>query len=261
MGVVWLFFAFPLLSLAQIGKPPEFQESGAFRPGAATGTVDGTSHVAAERSQINNELVVRLRALPPSPALREGLRLIDNRLLTAADEHFRNNGLPLAAAVTVFLLGKADASAAALCALATAQPMELTLLPLLGETVGAAPAYSARMLAQLKRLAAAYPENGEAEYFVARALLKQESAQTAEALPHLERAAALDPKDTRALLELARQHTVAERSPQAIEALEEALRRDPSLATAHYRLVQLYRNAGQLERSREHLQQFQKLRR
>ncbi len=102
-------------------------------------------------------------------------------------------------------------------------------------------------------------ESADGEYYLARALLKQDPPLIAEALPHLSRAAALAPQETLALLELARQENTPERPPTAIAALEEALRRDPKLATAHYRLVQLYRAAGQLEKSREHLRRYQEL--
>jgi len=39
---------------------------------------------------------------------------------------------------------------------------------------------------------------------------------------------------------------------------EEALQRDPAIQTAHFRLAQLYRAIGNLEKSREHLRLCQK---
>ncbi len=244
---------FSLLVLAQITKPPEFEEAGKFQTSAATGTVDGSSHVSAERAVVNQELVAILR---PLPGYAEGVRLMESQMPGAAQSFFEARRLKLGLAVTLFMAGKAEPSAGLLCSLVNTKPVGL--LPVLGETVGASASWAPRMLAAIRKLAR--PESAEGEYYLARALLKQEPAQTAEARRHLERSALLDPKATRALLELARQAAAADQRPAAIAALEEALRRDEQLSVAHYRLAQLYRAAGEAERSRGHLKRFEELR-
>lgn len=237
---------------AQITKPPEFQENRKIQAGAAE--LDGSSHVSAERTELHQGLVNRLRALPGHA---EGVRLLESQLFGPAEQFFEKQGLPLGLAVTRFITGQAEASAELLCRLAAERPADAAVLALLGETVGGAPSWSARMLVAIRTMSAR--ESADGEYYLARALLKQDPPLTAEALPHLSRAAALAPKETRALLELARQENTPARRPAAIAALEEALRRDEKLSAAHYRLAQLYRAEGQLEKSREHLRRYQEL--
>ena len=52
-----LLLAVTGLLLGQIGKPPEFLEGAVFQTNKAPGTLDGTSHVAADRAQINETLL------------------------------------------------------------------------------------------------------------------------------------------------------------------------------------------------------------
>lgn len=244
-----------ILALAQITKPPEFEENGKFQTGNAASSVDGSSHVSAERGVVNRELLSLLRKVP---AYAEGVSLIERQLPGAAQAEFERKQLQVGVAVSLFLAGKVDASAELLCSLAEAKRLTPELLPILGETVGASKTWAPRMLARIRGLS--NEASAESEYYLARALLKQEPAQTAEALSHLQKSAALDPKSTRALLESARQTTAVHQRPAAIALLEEALRRDEKLSVAHYRLAQLYRATGQAERSREHLRRFEELR-
>jgi len=241
---------FALLLLAQITKPPEFEERSKFETSKSASTVDGSSHVSAERVAVNQELLAILRGLPE---YEEGIRLIENQMPGAAETHFRAKRQRLGVAVTLFLAGKTEASSELLCQLVSNRPAGL--LAVMGETVGAAPAWSGRMLIAIRNLAR--PATSAGEYYVARALLKQDPPVPGEARRHLARSAALDPRATAALLETARQ--AADRA-EAIVALEEALRRDERLSVAHYRMAQLYRAAGDLERSRQHLERFEALR-
>ena len=93
----------------------------------------------------------------------------------------------------------------------------------------------------------------------ARALLEQSPARPLEALPHLQRAAALEPQATRALLELGRLHAAQRRLPEAVRAFEQVLDRDPSVAVAHYRLATLLQSLGKVEKAAFHLHQYRRL--
>ena len=242
---------FAILLLAQITKPPEFEEATKFETSKSTGTVDGSSHVSAERAAVNQELLAILRRLP---GYADGVRLIESQMPAAAQSHFEAKRQRLGVAVTLFLAGKTEASAELLCHLANEKPVSAGLLPVLGETVGAATPWAGRILLAIRQLAR--PETSAGEYYLARALLKQDPPQAIEARRHLTRSAALDPQATAALLESARQIT----GQAAIAALEEALRRDEKLSVAHYRLAQLYRASGKIDLSRQHLQRFEELR-
>ncbi len=243
--------AAPGLLLAQIGSPPEFQPGGAFQTSPATGTLDGTSHIAAARTQSNESLVNLLRAFPEAD---EGVKLIENRLLRDAELRFRKSGPPEGLAVVLFMTGETEASAEILCAIDNPRA-----LPLLGETVGAAPAWAKRILARLEKLAASQPTQADTEFYWARALLQQSPERTTDALPHLERAAELDGKGARALLELGRLYAGRQQNPEAIRAFERALARDASLIMAHYRLAALYRSTGDTGKSGLHLREYQRL--
>lgn len=244
------FFALTGLLLAQIGSPPEFQPAESFQTSPAAGSLDGTSHVAAERTQINENLVNLLRAIPEAA---EGVKLIENRLLREAERQFRKSGSLEGTAVVLFLLGEVEASAEALSG--SDHPRAL---PLLGETVGAAPAWAPRLLARIEKLAASQPAKADTEFYWARALLQQTPERTHEALSHLERAAQLNGKDTRALLELGRLYASRQKNRDAIGAFERALARDSSLAMAHYRLAALYRSQGDAGKSQFHLKAYQR---
>jgi tetratricopeptide (TPR) repeat protein len=228
-----------LLLLAQVTAPPEFQSTATFQTSAGAATVDGTTHTAAEQARIDGEIVRRLKALAGH---EEGARLIDAKLYGAAEAVFRKRGQVAGVAVALYLNGKTAAATEALLA----APRSLALLPFLAE-MGEGPAVAGA----IREIAAANPSSGEALYYAARV-----TEPRGEAVRLLEKAAALDGKDTRALLELARLH--GDDRPKAIAALEGVLARDPAMAAAHYRLASLYRAVGDVEKSRMHMEAFRK---
>ncbi len=194
----------------------QFQDGAKFQTSGAAGRVDGTSHVSAERAETNERLLALLRVHP---------------VYTAAINHY--------------IAGDANASAADLLAF----PANLEVLPFLGETLTGSP----QLIDRIAAIAKAHPQSADAAFYLARALVEQDPPQVEAALPHLRRSADLDQAGTRALIELGRQFTNLSRKPEAIAALEEALLRDPTLKVAHFRLAQLFRATGNLEKSREHL--------
>lgn len=244
---------FPLLAgtgllFGQIGQPPEFQDGSVFQTKPTAGALDGTSHVAADRAQLNETLLNLLRGVAGAG---EGVKLIERRMLRAAEDLYRREGAALGLGATLFFLGETAASAEVLC-----EVNDLAVLPFLGETVGAASGWAGRMLTKIRSMAERLPENGDAQFYWARALLHQTPERIPEALVLLERAAKLDPKGTRSWLELGRLSS----GKAAIVAFESALVRDKDLAMAHYRLAGLYRAVGNLVKSGEHLQKYQQVR-
>jgi tetratricopeptide (TPR) repeat protein len=228
-----------LLLLAQVLAPPELQSEATFQK--STTAVDGTSHTGAVQTQINAEILRGLRRLEGHG---EGLRLIESRLFSAAEALFRRANQPAGLAVALYLNGKAAAAEEVMLA----APRDLTMLPFLGEM-----GTSARTAEAIRVIAQANPANSEANYYLARVTTSRPEAERL-----LTKAAELDVRDTRALLELSRLH--GEDRPKAIAALESLLLRDPSHAPAHYRLATLYHATGETGKSREHMAAFQKLR-
>lgn len=229
-----------ILLLAQVTAPPEFQSTATFQTSAGAATVDGTTHTAAEQARINGEIVRRLKALEGH---EEGARLVDSKLYGAAEAAFRKRGQVAGVAVALYLNGKTAAATEALLA----APRSLALLPFLAE-MGEGPLVAGA----IREIASTHLSSGEALFYLARVAPRDEAVRL------LEKAAALDLKDTRALLELARLH--GDDRAKAIAALEGVLARDPSMAAAHYRLASLYRAAGDVEKSRKHMAAFQGLR-
>ncbi|MBI2687418.1 MAG: tetratricopeptide repeat protein [Acidobacteria bacterium] len=254
MKAHWLFAA--VASFAQVGAPPEFQSDAAFQKSGAARSADGTTHASAEQTRIHAELVNRLRKLPGHEA---GIRLLDGKLLSAAETLFRKQQQPIGVAAAQFLSGKVEAGSRGFLDVAGQAPGDAKLLPFLGETIGAAPALLDPMVAAIRVIVGANPQHAEGHYYLARALQRRSGFSADEVVAELRAASTLDRTDTRALLELGRFLTETGKRAEAIAALEAVLDRDPSIAAAHFRLVSLYRANGQPEKAAAHLASFRKL--
>ncbi|HEX4231377.1 MAG TPA: carboxypeptidase regulatory-like domain-containing protein [Bryobacteraceae bacterium] len=106
---------------------------------------------------------------------------------------------------------------------------------------------------RLARFARLQPENALANYYYALCLWRQKpDAKTATAVqPLLEKAIRLDPTLGVASLELGIVLAGANDLPDAIASYRKAIKADPDLAQAHYRLGQAYKRAGQAEEARQ----------
>lgn len=93
------------------------------------------------------------------------------------------------------------------------------------------------------------PEDAACEFQLGQIAVAEGNA--AEAKPHFEKAVALAPKFTDALVELGKVDSQAKQYPQAISLLQRAVKEEPSNERAHYALLTAYRNSGQLEKAKE----------
>jgi tetratricopeptide (TPR) repeat protein len=89
------------------------------------------------------------------------------------------------------------------------------------------------------------PSDAVAEYQVGQILTTQ--LKGAEAAAHFERAVALRPDFTEALIAVAKIRSAAKRYPEAVALLERAIKAQPNAEAAHYNLMVAYRNAGRTE--------------
>ena len=89
------------------------------------------------------------------------------------------------------------------------------------------------------------PGDAVAEFQVGQIL--QVLGRPSEALPHFERAVALDGEFAEALVALAKERSRLEEYDEAIALLERALALSPRSEPAHYSLMLAYRNAGRRE--------------
>ncbi len=103
---------------------------------------------------------------------------------------------------------------------------------------------------RLKRFARLHPQNALAHYYYAVALGKQSSGTDNFALAEseLKRAIELDPHLGNAYLQLGILYSSKKDMPAAIAAFQKAIETLPLPDEAHYRLAQIYRQTGELEK-------------
>jgi len=89
-------------------------------------------------------------------------------------------------------------------------------------------------------------------------LLEQNRAS--DALPYLERAAAISPRESRSHERLAQAYSQLNRLPEARRELESAVRLAPDNAALHYMLGQVYRKLGEAEKAAVELKRSEELR-
>ena len=106
---------------------------------------------------------------------------------------------------------------------------------------------------KFRRFASLQPENAMAHYYYAVALSKQSPGPEDFALveSELKRAIELDAKPGNAYLQLGILYSSKKDAPAAIRAFQKAIELLPFPDEAHYRLAQLYRQTGELEKARQ----------
>jgi Tfp pilus assembly protein PilF len=114
---------------------------------------------------------------------------------------------------------------------------------------------------RMKRFVTLHPENAEAHYLYAVALMKQGNHSSAVdvAEAELNTAIKLDPKFGDAYLQLGILHLERQDFSGAINALESAVELTPAAEEAHYRLAQVYRRLGETENANQEIAMFKKI--
>lgn len=271
----WLLLLAASTALAQpIRKPPEFEDPAAFRS-TAPAAADGSSHISARGERISQNLL-RFLAAYDTPGtdkaeyalFQQGYKLLRQGLAAAAVASFREaakrhpQSEPVVAGLSValYLIGELDESASALVRIAELYPRSGRLVPLLGETADASSRYRPLMEQRLRDFVRADAKSAAARYYLAQLLASEQPQPPAEAATLWTEAAALDPRDVRPCLSMARLEENRDRVEAAIAWLNRALERDPLLPDAHYRLSRLYFRVGKKELGNRHLERFRMLR-
>jgi tetratricopeptide (TPR) repeat protein len=106
---------------------------------------------------------------------------------------------------------------------------------------------------KFKRFASLHPDNAIAHYYYAVALSKQSPGMEDFALveSELKRAIELDPQLGSAYLQLGILYSAKKDAPAAVRAFQKAIELLPLPDEAHYRLAQIYRQTGELEKARQ----------
>ena len=129
-----------------------------------------------------------------------------------------------------------------------------------------ADAEAQEVIKRLERWAQLEPQNARAHYYYAMAMWskKQREKTGPDKLDAVEaelrKAAALEPRWADARLALGDLLADRARYADAIREYRQAIRLQPDFATAHYRLGQAYRRAGDKERAREEFDAYERLR-
>lgn len=194
--------------------------------------------------------------LDPSEAnyLAWGTELLLHRAVWQAVDVFAKAAAayPNAAAVqtaqgaALFAGARYDDAATAICRASALDPAAQEPYRFAGEIAAAAPATSPCIGAMLERFLAAHPQDGQANYSVAMLLLKAGTPADREpARQLLLTAAALDPKNSGANLQLGILSAAAKAYPAAIAYYRKAAEADPELSEAHFRMAVALDRSGQ----------------
>ena len=113
---------------------------------------------------------------------------------------------------------------------------------------------------RLKRFATLHSENALAHYYYAVSLEKQANRQNSAAIEvELNRAIELDPRLGSAYLRLGVLFSERKEFPQAVAAFRKAIEFTVFPDEAHYRLAQLYRQTGEVEKARAEIAEFNRV--
>jgi tetratricopeptide (TPR) repeat protein len=150
------------------------------------------------------------------------------------------------------------------CEAADLAPSDPRPYQFLGEMYGVSPEVSGEISTRLERFVKTHSDNALAHFHYAMSLWKASAeAPTSDEMRRIEalltRAVTLDPKMANGFLQLGILLGDQKRTPEAIQALRRAVRLQPDLARAHYRLAQLYQRTGQKEAAEKELAIFRQL--
>ncbi|MFN0111318.1 MAG: tetratricopeptide repeat protein [Blastocatellia bacterium] len=172
--------------------------------------------------------------------------------------------LRVALGVAHYSAGHYDKAVTVLCEAADLDPTDARSFQFLGEMYGVVPEMAEQVTQRMKEFVTRHPQNALAHFYYAMSLWKGRRDTTAstadvkeiEAL--LRAALRLEPKLAAAHLELGLLLADQQNTAAAIRSLLQAVRLNPALPKAHYRLMQLYQRTGQKAQAAQSLAAFQK---
>lgn len=261
----------PNQTVSPLSAPPQFSENKSFRPSEVSQTIESASHTSGLHSEAASAMVKELdrlfRSLDESSVglARLGLRALQQNQPGEALRRFGElSGGPSAThfvadvghAVALFQLARYEESTIALCHLAAKPQAGDRLVPLLENLAALVPTKAELVEQALRQILTRHPESSAAQL----ALGQTVSAKAPAEASSLFRAAASNEKDARPLLQLAKLQQSQQRFAAAVESLRQALKRQPDLAEAHYRLALLLYQSGKKLEGDQHMAAFRKLR-
>jgi tetratricopeptide (TPR) repeat protein len=158
--------------------------------------------------------------------------------------------------------GSYDQAVETLCQASDLDPAATAPYIFLGRIQNVEPTANAEIVARLARFAQLQPANLWANYYYAISLWKQrKSSDDNQNLPKIEAllktAIRVDSNFSAAHLQLGILYSERKNFPAAIAAYQKASASNPDSPDAHYRLAQLYRQAGEKSQAQQELQLYQ----
>jgi tetratricopeptide (TPR) repeat protein len=196
--------------------------------------------------------LLQLRAFEPA-----------TEVFTAAiSRHPKSARLHVGLGIAQYSRGQYENAVKSLCEAADLAPSDPRAYQFLGEMYGVAPELGPEIARRLARFVEAQPRNAMAHFHYALSLWKGQPSEPAdmrrvESL--LRRAVALDPRLTKAFLQLGILLSDQQRYKEAILELRRAVRLDPDEPQAHYRLAQAYQRTGQNTLAASEFEIFERL--
>lgn len=160
--------------------------------------------------------------------------------------------------------GSYDRAVESLCRASDMNPQDPSPYLLLGKMQAAESSPAPRVKERLAQFASLQPQNALANYYYAASLWQgrkspDDTAELDRIKMLLEKAMQLDPSLGVASLQLGSVYAEQKNIPQAILWYQRAIKADPSLEQAHYRLAQAYRQTGASDKARLELAQYEKI--
>lgn len=174
--------------------------------------------------------------------------------------------LRVALGVAHYSAGRYHEAVTVLCEAADLDPTDARPFQFLGEMYGVVSEMSEQVTQRMKQFVTQHPKNALAHFYYAMSLWKGSHDTTARAAEPrkietlLRTALRLDPKFALAHYELGVLQADQKNTNEAIRSLEQAVKLNPALPKAHYRLMQLYQSAGQKALAEKALAAFHKYR-
>jgi tetratricopeptide (TPR) repeat protein len=183
----------------------------------------------------------------------------------ATERYPQSSRLAIGLGMALYSLGKYDEAVASLLRAADLDPSDPRCYPFLSRAYDSSPGHADEVIQRFRRFAELQPRNGQALYYYAMSLWKGKRAQDPgldlnqiETL--LKKSIELDPRLAEAQLQLGNLYSDQSKYTEAIPKYANALKLNPDLADAHYRLGQAYVRTGDKDRAQQELQVYQQLR-
>ena len=187
------------------------------------------------------------------------------QVFTAAiRRHPQSARLHVGLGIAQYARGQYEDAVKSFCQAADLAPADPRPYQFLGEMYGVAPGLGSEVTERLARFVKAQPRNALAQFYYAMSLWRGQppasppaDLKRVEAL--LRQAVTLDRKLAKGFFELGVLLSEQQRYKEAIQELQRAIKLEPDLAQAHYRLAQAYQRTGQPALAAKELEIFQQL--